>query len=369
MFRRNKLFFWTTEILLITLIFYLWREMGAIITPFASVINTIMIPFLLGGFLYYLTNPLVQFLEKKFKLNRIIGILLTLCGLVWLIVIGVVYLLPILINQLSSLINSSQDIYSRIQDLVIQLSKYPAFQNLDVQKTIQQLNLSYVDILQNILNGVTNSVGSVLSALVSTVLIIIMTPVFLIYFLLDGHKLLPMLERTILKHDRLNISGLIKNLNATISRYISGVSIDAVIIGCLAYIGYSIIGLKYALVFAIFSGLANLIPYVGPSIGLIPMIISNLFTDPQKMLIAVIYMLIIQQIDGNVLYPRIVGGVMKVHPITILVLLLLSSNIYGVIGMIVAVPTYSILKEIVKFLVRLYENHKEVKEVQNQLSE
>ena len=55
MFRRNKLFFWTTEILLITLIFYLWREMGAIITPFVSVVNTIMIPFLLGGFLYYLT--------------------------------------------------------------------------------------------------------------------------------------------------------------------------------------------------------------------------------------------------------------------------------------------------------------------------
>ena len=123
----------------------------------------------------------------------------------------------------------------------------------------------------------TNSVGSVLSALVSTVLIIIMTPVFLIYFLLDGHKFLPMLERTILKRDKLNISGLITNLNATISRYISGVSIDAFIIGCLAFIGYSVIGLKYALVFAIFSGLANLIPYVGPSIGLIPMIIQSVY--------------------------------------------------------------------------------------------
>ena len=72
MFRRNKLFFWTTEILLITLIFYLWREMGAIITPFVSVVNTIMIPFLLGGFLYYLTNPIVIFLEKECRINRII---------------------------------------------------------------------------------------------------------------------------------------------------------------------------------------------------------------------------------------------------------------------------------------------------------
>ena len=365
MFRKNKLFFWTSEILLLTIIFYLWREMGAIITPFVSVANTIMIPFLLGGFLYYLTNPIVNFLQKYFKINRIIGILLTLCALVWGLVIGVVYLLPILINQLTSLIATS---HSRLQDLIVDLSTYPAFQNLDIQATIQQLNLSYVDILQNILNSVTNSVGSVLSALFSTVLIIIMTPVFLVYFLLDGNKFLPMLERTVLKRDKLHIAGLLKNLNATIARYISGVAIDAIIIGCLAFIGYSVIGLKYALVFAIFSGLANLIPYVGPSIGLIPMIIANVFTDPHRMLIAVVYMLIIQQVDGNILYPRIVGGVMKVHPITILVLLLLSSNIYGVIGMIVAVPTYSILKEISKFLSRLYENHKTMKEREIELA-
>lgn len=369
MFQKNKLFFWTAEILLITLICYLWREMGAIVTPFVTVANTIMIPFLLGGFLYYLTNPIVTFLEKKCKVNRLVGVLLTLFILGWMIYIAFVYLLPILINQLSSLISSSQNIYWRLQDLVIELSNYPAFQNLDVQSTIQQLNLSYIDILQNILNSVTNSVGSILSALFSTVLIIIMTPVFLVYFLLDGNKFLPMLERTVLKHDKLHIAGLLKNLNSTISRYISGVAIDATIIGCLAYIGYSIIGLRYALVFAIFSGLANLIPYVGPSIGLIPMVVANAFTDPHKMIAAVIYMLIIQQVDGNILYPRIVGGVMKVHPITILVLLLLSSNIYGVIGMIVAVPTYSILKEISKFLARLYENHKEAKEVEKYLSE
>lgn len=107
---------------------------------------------------------------------------------------------------------------------------------------------------------------------------------------------------------------------------------------------------------------------MGPSIGLIPMIIANIFTDPHRMLIAVIYMLVVQQVDGNILYPRIVGSVMKVHPITILVLLLLSSNIYGVVGMIVAVPTYSILKEISKFLSRLYENHKIMKERERELA-
>ena len=362
MFHKSKLMFWTSEVLLLTIIFFIWRQMGDMITPIVSVVNTILIPFLVGGFLYYITNPLVKFLQDKLKINRMIGILITLSLLFGLIALGVIYLLPILINQLSSLINSTQGLYWEIQSFVNQLSKNPLFRNLNIQSTIQQLNLSYVDILQNILNSVTNSLVSVLSAVVNTLMILIMTPIFLVYFLMDGHKLLPMLERTVLKRDKLNISSLLTNLNATVARYISGISIDALIIGALAYIGYSVIGLKYALVFAIFSSLANLIPYVGPSIGLIPMVITYAFTDPQKMVAALIYMLIIQQVDGNILYPRIVGGVMKVHPITIMVLLLLSSNIYGVLGMIVAIPTYSILKEIAKFLANLYDNHKEAQQ-------
>lgn len=362
MFHKSKLMFWTSEVLLLTIIFFIWRQMGDMITPVVSVINTILIPFVMGGFLYYITNPLVTLLEKKLKINRIFGILITLFLLFGLVTVGVIYLLPILINQLSSLINSTQNLYWEIQSFVNQLSKNPLFKSLNIQSTIQQLNLSYVDILQNILNSVTNSLGSVVSAVINTLMILIMTPIFLVYFLMDGHKLLPMLERTVLKHDKLNISTLLTNLNATVARYISGISIDALLIGTLAYIGYSVIGLKYALVFAIFSALANLIPYVGPSIGLIPMLITYFFTDPHKMLVALIYMLIVQQIDGNILYPRIVGSVMKVHPITIMVLLLLSSNIYGIMGMIVAIPTYSILKEIVKFLANLYDNHKEAQQ-------
>lgn len=362
MFHKSKLMFWTSEVLLLTIIFFIWRQMGDMITPVVSVINTILIPFVMGGFLYYITNPLVTLLEKRLKINRIFGILITLFLLFGLVTVGVIYLLPILINQLSSLINSTQNLYWEIQSFVNQLSKNPLFKSLNIQSTIQQLNLSYVDILQNILNSVTNSLGSVVSAVINTLMILIMTPIFLVYFLMDGHKLLPMLERTVLKRDKLNISSLLTNLNATVARYISGISIDALLIGTLAYIGYSVIGLKYALVFAIFSALANLIPYVGPSIGLIPMLITYFFTDPNKMLAALIYMLIIQQIDGNILYPRIVGSVMKVHPITIMILLLLSSNIYGIMGMIVAIPTYSILKEIVKFLANLYDNHKEAQQ-------
>ncbi|MBF0806212.1 MULTISPECIES: AI-2E family transporter [unclassified Streptococcus] len=359
MFQKSKLFFWTVEILLCSLVLFLWREMGEIVTPAVRVLNTILIPFLLAAFFYYITNPLVEFLEKVFKIKRGLGSLMAVAGVIGLIVWAVIYLLPILINQLTSLIYASQGIYHEAQSLVNHLAEEPILRNVDIQKTVADLNLSYVDILQNILNNVSTSIGSLFSAVINTAFILIMTPIFLVYFLLDGKKLLPMLQRTVLKRDSLDIASLLTTLNKTIARYISGISIDALIIFTLTLTGYSIIGIRYALVFAIFQGMCNLIPYVGPTIGMIPMLITYTFLDPQKMFIALIYMLILQQVDGNILYPRIVGGVMKVHPITIMILLLLSSNIYGIVGMIVAIPLYSILKEIVKFAWELYEHHKE----------
>lgn len=358
MFHRSKLLFWTVEILLASLVFFLWRQMGDTITPVVSVINTILIPFLIAAFLYYLLNPVVKLLEKYARINRVFSSLLAVLGVIGLVVLGVLYLLPILITQLTSLINSSQYLYTQIQDWVTNLSDNPAFRGLNIQRTIQELNLSYVDILRNILDSVTSSVGNVVSVVINTVFILIMTPIFLLYFLLDGKKLLPFLEKTILKRDKLHISTLLIDLNRTIARYISGISIDALIIFTLAFIGYSVIGLRYALIFALFSGFANLIPYIGPSLGLIPMAVTYAVIDPHKMVIALIYMLIVQQVDGNILYPRIVGGVMKVHPITIMVLLLLASNIYGILGMVVVIPIYSIIKEIAKFLINLYDNHK-----------
>ena len=81
MFRNSKLLFWTCEILLLTVIFYIWKSMGTLISPFVSVLNTILLPFLIAGFLYYITNPIVELLEKHLKIKRVFGILITL--VVW----------------------------------------------------------------------------------------------------------------------------------------------------------------------------------------------------------------------------------------------------------------------------------------------
>ena len=143
MFRNSKLLFWTCEILLLTVIFYIWRSMGALIAPFVSVLNTILLPFLIAGFLYYITNPIVELLEKYLKIKRIFGILITLVILFSTIGLGIFYLLPILINQLSSLINSTQGLYWEVQSLVRKLSTNALFQYSINHSTVESLLHGY----------------------------------------------------------------------------------------------------------------------------------------------------------------------------------------------------------------------------------
>ena len=361
MFKSSKLFFWTVEILLVTLILFIWRQMGSIFNPFFSVAKTFFLPFLLGGFLYYITNPIVTFLENRFKIKRIWGITLIFAVLLSLLVFSITSLIPNLINQLTDLISASQNIYVGLQDLFNEWKSNPAFKNIDIPVLLKQFNLSYVDILTNVLDSVTVSVSSIVYMITNTVMILVLTPVILFYLLKDKDGLMPMLDRTILKNDRHNISQLLNQMNKTMSRYISGVAIDAAFIFVFALIGYQIMGVQYAFLFALVAGITNVIPYVGPYLGLTPVVLAYVVSDPKKMIIAIIYIMTLQQIDGNIVYPRVVGSTMKIHPLTIMVLLVLGGNIAGLVGMLVAVPAYAIIKEIVKFLVGVYDYHKKNK--------
>lgn len=358
MFQKSKLFFWTVEVLALSLIVFLWQSFGTYLTPFVSVFQTFLVPVIIAFFLYYMVNPLVDLVEAKTKLSRSLAAIGVLAGILVLLVWGILSLLPNVISQLSGLVSSAPAAFSKMEELIRVLSKNPALQNLDVDALTEQLNLSYTDILQNVLTAVTGSFNSLVSTVTSVLMNVAMVPILLFYLLADGGKFLPMVEKNFLKSDRLKIGELLSELNRTLSRYISGVSIDAAIIFGFALIGYSIIGLKYSLIFALCAAVFNVIPYVGPTLGLIPMVIGTAFTDPQKALIAVIYMMIVQQIDGNIIYPRVVGGAMKVHPVTIMVLLVLGGNMAGMLGMIIAIPVYSVLKEITKFIWNLYQNHR-----------
>ena len=360
MFKNSKLFFWTIELFAVLGVIWISTHIGFVFKPVTTLFSLVFLPFIISGFLYYVFNPLVMFLEEKLKLPRIWGIVLVFVLLIGLLTYTVISLVPRVITQLSDLIIASGSIVPELQKWVDKLSANPAFKEIDFKALINKANISYMDILQNLLSGVTFSLSNVVNAIFKVVMILSLVPILLFYMLKDGKNMLPFLKKTLLKRDRLNIVSLLDDMNATISKYISGAAIDCLFIFVTVFIAYLIIGVPYAFLFAAFSAITNLIPYLGPYIGLIPVLFSIGFTDPVRALIAALVVLTLQQIDGNIIYPKVVGSAIEVHPVTIMVLMLVAGSLYGLIGMLVAVPFYSLAKEVVKFLWRLWENHKQV---------
>ena len=352
MFKNSKLFFWTVEILAVTLLIFLLSQIDFVFQPIKTLLTLLFVPFIIAGFLYYVFNPVVTFMEEKLRIKKVLGIF----------IVAIASVIPSLISQLTSLINATGKAYPQVRAWIEGLQHNPRFaqiyDQLDVNSLVEKLNLSYTDILHNLLNSITVSVGSIVGIITSIVMVMILVPILLYYMLKDGEKIIPFLKENVLTEDRLNIFELLENMNHTISRYISGVALDALLVFIVVFIGYMVLGIPYAFLFALFAGVTNLIPYAGPYIGVLPMIVTVAFNRPVTALIAVIYVLVLQQLDGNLVYPKIVGSAVKVHPVTVMILMLISGSLYGILGMIIAVPAYCLVKEIVKFANSLYNNHK-----------
>lgn len=143
-------------------------------------------------------------------------------------------------------------------------------------------------------------------------------------------------------------------MDRTIATYIQGQMLVCLILGILLFIGYSIIGLNYSLVLAVFGMFTNVIPFLGPFIAVIPALLVALFQEPILVVYVAVVTLIAQQLEGNVISPNVMGKTLNIHPLTIIVLVLTAGSLVGIVGVIFAIPLYSIVKVIVINIVKIY---------------
>lgn len=141
-------------------------------------------------------------------------------------------------------------------------------------------------------------------------------------------------------------------MDSALSSYIQGQLIVSFCVGLLAYIGYLIIGLEYALVLGVIAMVTNVIPFVGPWIGTFPALIVGLLTSPLQALLVIIVVVAVQQFESNLISPFVMGKALNMHPLTIIFVLLIGGQFGGLIGLIFAVPIYALLKVIVSHLYR-----------------
>ncbi len=146
------------------------------------------------------------------------------------------------------------------------------------------------------------------------------------------------------------IGDLLVKMSDTIAKYISGQVIECLFVGTFSAIGYGLVGIPYALLIGMFAGITNIIPYLGPYIGLVPAIFIALSMSFKEVILVIVVCVVVQQIDGNLVYPNVIGKTLDIHPLTIIMILLAAGNIAGLLGMILAIPLYAVSKVVVTYV-------------------
>lgn len=344
-------------IIMFLLIVFLLNINQFILTPIVVLIKTIFLPFVVAGILFYLCRPLVTWLEMK-KTPKWLAILAAYAAIT-LFIFGVIRLMgPVINDQLGRFVDNLPEMVSAVIDLFKYIqenqSSFPSFIQEAFLTASEKLESQLQSNIGNIANGIL-SVFGLIGGFINTIFYLVLVPFILFYMLKDSHRFSPSVAILFPVSKREHVKNILKEMDKTISTYIQGQMLVSLIVGVLLYIGYLIIGLNYSLVLAMFGMFTNVIPFLGPYIAVIPAFLVALFQDPIMALYVAIIMLVAQQIEGNVISPNIMGKTLKIHPLTIIVLILTAGNLVGIVGVIFVIPAYSIVKVLIVNIIKIFK--------------
>ena len=184
---------------------------------------------------------------------------------------------------------------------------------------------------------------------------IITVPFILFYLLKDGKKLPGYILKFLPISMRSHTFTVLQEMNKQISSYIRGQIVVSFCIGVLMFIGFVIIGLDYAPVLAVIASFTSVVPYLGPAIAITPALIIAVVTSPYMLLKLIIVWTVVQLIEGKFISPQIMGRNLHIHPITIIFIIIIAGNLFGVVGILLAVPGYAVLKVITTHLFEYFK--------------
>ena len=325
-------------------------------TQILSIIGTILsisMPLFIGFGFAWLVEPMIQFFEKK-KLSRKLSTFIVYILFVLVLVLLLVLVVPEFISQLRELIGQVPSFVTDIKDFVTNLLDKFKDSEIDINaiqtSIFTQLESIATNLTNDSLSNIVNTVTSILTSSATVILGIIIG----LYFSLDFDKIQYRIKGLIPKKHKTEGDKLLHELNVMARGYVSGTLFTSLVVTFFTFIGLIISGISSPLLFAIFCGITNIIPYFGPYIGGIPIIIVAFSISPMCGIIASITIILVQTIEGNIINPIIVGKATDIHPITIVIGLLIFEHYFGIVGMIIATPVIGAIKILFNFFNEKY---------------
>ena len=328
------------------------KELG-ILEVLLSILQ-ILSPLFLGIIIAWLLNPFVKWLETK-KIKRVIGTAIAYVILVACIFLLIKAILPLIYTQTIDLVDNFPNIFARFKDWTDNF-----FSNFNSSIiNADKISISMFGKLDEFSKSLSTTLPTIIinsiSALISSIGTFVIGMVIGFYLLLSCDNLSTSIIDFIPRRYRKNIKKLFRNINQALRNYVNGALIDALVVFIVSSTAFAIIGLKAPLLFGLFCGIMNVIPYAGPYIGGAPAVIVGFSQGIGVGIAILISIIIIQLIEGNVLQTLIISKTTKLNPVVIIIGLLIFGHFFGIIGMLLSTPIISVIKVIITYVDDKYD--------------
>lgn len=327
------------------IIYKVIQNYGSFLSVFQKLL-TILMPFFWAFGIAFLLNPLMKRLEKRKGMSRAFTLVIIYTLLIGLLTLFFILVTPRIIKSITDIIINMPNYYNRLEILVSNLTDEKWFNDYEINDFLLNSTRKMADSLFDSLNHSMTEVVSGVINLTSAILQFAVGLIISIYMLYDKERFQESLKK-ILFHtfEKESVEKILEwgeITNTIFTDFFIGKSLDSLIIGILCGIGLSFIGAPYPFLLAFIVGIFNMIPYVGPFIGAVPAVFLTLLLSPLKALWVVLFIFVLQQFDGNILGPKILGDRLGIRPIYVMFAIFLGGGFFGIFGMLIGVPVFKL---------------------------
>ena len=347
-----RLFYYVLIVCIILIATFIIKEWG--ILRFLLTIIRVATPLFIGYVIAWLFSPIVKSLENR-GVSRILGSIIVYSGFLFLLYLFFSALIPTFYRQLIDFLDVLPELLVSIENVITGL--FARFNNgiLNIDSIKQSIITTMQEygnnMIKNLPDFLINSLAEIFSGLGTFALSIVLG----FYILFDFERIKNFLISTVPNKFRYETSHFMKIVGIELRKTVNGTLLVASIIFVGTSIGFLLIGLKAPLLFGFLCGITDLIPYIGPLFGGFIAVIVGFSQSPLTGILALIVVIIVQQLENIVLQPLIMSRSTMLHPVIIILGLLIFGNFFGIIGMIIATPLLSFLRILFKFIVTKFD--------------
>lgn len=333
--------------------FKYWGIAAAVFVVVLWFLGDVLLPFVLGGAIAYMLDPIADRLEKA-GLSRAVATSLITFGAILIFVLLALLVIPLLIEQAVQLFNTAPELFQRIRDVITQ--RFPDI--LDSDSAVHQAVASIWETIRSKGGEVLNSVLTSAASLFNVVLLFVIVPVVAFYLLMDWDRMVAKIDDLLPRDHAPTIRKLAGDIDATLSAFIRGMGLVCLILGSYYAIALMLVGLQFGLVVGFIAGLITFIPYVGALVGgvlAVGLALFQFWGDWLYVALVAGVFALGQFLEGNILTPKLVGDSVGLHPVWLILALSVFGALFGFVGMLVAIPVAAAFGVLARFAAEQYK--------------